>query len=526
MKKLFFIISTCCLFLTVLNAQTPEFRGAWIATTKMIDYPRAKNMTTEQLKQNYIDILDKLEASGFNAVIFQIRPAADAFFPSEYEPWSEWLTGKQGRAPEPWFDPLLFMITETHKRNMEFHAWFNPFRAVATMQYAHITENHITNKKPEWFITYDINKYFNPGIPEVRNYLVQVIMDVVNRYDIDGVHFDDYFYPYPVYNAEKKIIDFNDNSTYLKYKQNFVTIADWRRNNLNVFIKAIHDTLQTTKPNIKFGVGPGGVWRNKQNDPNGSNTKGLSTYDWLYADILTWLKNGWIDYVAPQIYWTINHKLNDFMHLTDWWANNSYNKHVYIGIGAYRLENPGNESGWMQANQVPAQIAYLRKNNKIQGLIMYRSTTILNNPLGLTDSLRTNYFLWKVPTPAMPWKDTANLIVVIPINRPDQPKNLNVIKVGKEFMFYWDQNYIKNTSKPDTSIKYVVYRIHNNPKKNAPDSLIQIAITKNPFYTYKIKKAVIGRKKTISFIVSAINKNNQESEVSKLVSIKVNRNEE
>ena len=224
-----------------------EFRGVWVATSKRIDFPTVATTDSKVLKQNYLDLLTAWHNAGYNAVIFQVRPAADAFFASEYEPWSEWLTGKQGRAPEPYFDPLTFMVKETHTIGMEYHAWFNPFRAVATIQYADVCKEHISNTKPEWFFTYGANKYFDPGIPEVRNYLVRLIVDVVKRYDIDGVHFDDYFYPYPITGDNKKIIALPDQATFKKYGKGFDNIADWRRNNINEFIKECYIAIKNEK---------------------------------------------------------------------------------------------------------------------------------------------------------------------------------------------------------------------------------------------------------------------------------------
>ena len=303
--------------------QRREFRAAWIATAKMIDYPSKKGLTSEELKQEFIDIIEMHKANGINAIIFQVRPAADAFFKSNYEPWSEWLTGKQGQAPEPYFDPLEFMIAETHKRDMQFHAWLNPFRAVATIDRADITKNHITRTKPEWFFTYDINKYFDPGIPEVREYITEIVADIVKRYDVDGIHFDDYFYPYPKKDINNKFIDIPDNKTFNKYGTGYNNIQDWRRNNMDLFIELVSKRIKVEKSWVIFGIGPGGIWRNKGLDPKGSNTRGFATYDWLYADVLKWLENSWIDYVAPQIYWNIGHKAADFAELVNWWDQNS-----------------------------------------------------------------------------------------------------------------------------------------------------------------------------------------------------------
>ncbi len=331
-----------------------ELRAAWIATVVNIDWPTQSNLSTEQQKQEFIELLDLMEDVGMNAVIMQVRPAADAFYYSKYEPWSQWLTGTQGKAPKPYYDPLDFMVKQAHKRNMEFHAWFNPYRAVFKYEQTKTDKNHITNTKPEWFFTYGPHKFFNPGLPEVRTFVTDVIQDVVRRYDIDAVHFDDYFYPYRRRNPEGKIIDFPDSVEYVKYNRKypdslisvstfdkdsnmiaetiqdttklFQNKADWRRNNVDLIIKLLHDSIKAEKDYVKFGISPFGIWRNKKEDPRGSETNGYTNYDGLYADILKWMEEDWIDYVAPQLYWKIGKKVAAYEVLAEWWANNSMNR--------------------------------------------------------------------------------------------------------------------------------------------------------------------------------------------------------
>ena len=248
--KLISVLFFIFLSLTVFAQQSklPEFRGVWVTTVKMLDYPSRRALTSEKLKQEYITIIDSCKAIGANAIVFQIRPAADAFYDSPYEPWSEWLTGQQGRAPNPYFDPLEFMIEETHKREMEFHAWINPYRAVATVSHAHIVKNHITKIHPKWFFDYGVNRYFNPGIPDVRAYIVTIIADIVKRYQIDGIHFDDYFYPYPLRNDANKIIEIPDYKTFKKFGHGFSDIKVWRRNNVSMMVMEVRDTIKAIKP--------------------------------------------------------------------------------------------------------------------------------------------------------------------------------------------------------------------------------------------------------------------------------------
>ncbi|MBC7416963.1 MAG: family 10 glycosylhydrolase, partial [Pedobacter sp.] len=277
-----------------------EFRGVWVATVANIDWPSKPGLSTDQQKQELIGILDRHKAEGMNAIILQIRPAADAFYAKSREPWSYWLMGKQGLAPAPGYDPLEFAIKEAHARGMELHAWFNPYRASMSANTV-FAKNHPTQIHPDWFFTYGGKKQFDPGIPEVRDYIIQVILDVVKQYNIDGVHFDDYFYPYPI--AGQRI---DDAATYSKYGGDFKDINDWRRNNVDLLIKELDDSVHYYKKFVKFGISPFGIWRNSYEDPEGSESSGLSNYAELYADSRKWIKEGWVDYINPQIYFTFS----------------------------------------------------------------------------------------------------------------------------------------------------------------------------------------------------------------------------
>ncbi|MBQ3618158.1 MAG: family 10 glycosylhydrolase [Bacteroidales bacterium] len=487
---------------------TREFRGVWVATSKRIDYPTVATTDSKVLKQNYLDLLTTWRNAGYNAVIFQVRPAADAFFASEYEPWSEWLTGKQGRAPVPYFDPLEFMVRETHAIGMEYHAWFNPFRAVATIQYADVCKEHISNTKPEWFFTYGANKYFDPGIPEVRNYLIRIIVDVVKRYDIDGVHFDDYFYPYPVTGDNKKIVPLPDEATFKKYGKGFSNIADWRRNNINEFIKECYIAIKNEKPWVKFGVGPAGVWRNKREDPaEGSPTNSLSGYDYLYADALAWLKNGWVDYCAPQIYWNIGHVYNDFETVVKWWNNHAYGRNIYIGIGAYNQENPS--GGWTDPQEIPNQIKITRKYPNVQGVIVYRSTTVAKNPLNMVSAVRQNCFTKNVMMPQMPWLSVF----------PESPQ-VSMVKMRNQYHVYWQKDNGKHLPPADTAVFYSVYRVKgNNPNFVPSKSNFLKHISQNDLSLFKSSKFSF-KKKVYTYKITAYNRYHVESQPSRAIIIK------
>lgn len=377
----FFLIIVTCF---AQRDTVPEFRGVWIATVDNIDWPEHPTTNADELRSSFVKLLEMHQRNGINAVIVQVRPATDAFFPSPFEPWSQWLTGTQGLPPAPFFDPLEFMITETHKRGMEFHAWMNPYRAVFNIRTSSLAPNHITNIHPEWFLTYGDKKYFDPGNKEVMDYVTNVVKDVVARYQVDAIHFDDYFYPYPIGGKE-----FPDQASYNKYG-NGMNKADWRRSNTDSIIVKLYRTIKQQNKNCQFGISPFGVWRNIDKDPDGSNTKaGPTNYDVLYADILLWLKNSWIDYVAPQIYWEFGHPAAPYEVLVDWWSKHTYGKNCYIGLGCYRANT---NAAWRDKKQLPRQIVKLRETPNIQGMIFYSSKSFEKNLNGWADSIRVNYF--------------------------------------------------------------------------------------------------------------------------------------
>ena len=383
--RFFFFINLLLLFKISAAQQKakPEFRGVWVATLTNIDWPDGPEPNSEIQKAAFIKLLNMHKRNGMNAVIVQVRPAADAFYPSPYEPWSQWLTGKQGMPPLPYYDPLAFMITEAHKRGMEFHAWMNPYRAVFSTGSSSLSATHITRIHPEWFLTYGDKKYFDPGNKEVQRYVTALVKDVVNRYDADAIHFDDYFYPYPIAGRE-----FPDDAKYRLYGNGMNKNA-WRRSNTDSIIAMISRTIKETNAKCRFGISPFGIWRNASADPMGSNTNGLSNYDDLYADILLWLRKGWIDYVAPQLYWEIGHKLAPFEVLAEWWAQHTYGKDCYIGIGYYRA---GSNAAWQDKTQLPRQIGTIRSKPNLKGMAFYSSRIFEKNPNGWNDSLRLNYF--------------------------------------------------------------------------------------------------------------------------------------
>jgi len=381
-----------------------EFRAAWIASVENIDWPSKKGLPVDSQKAEFIRLLDMHKRDGLNAVVVQIRPAADAFFPSPYEPWSEWLTGVQGKAPSPYYDPLEFMIEETHRRGMEFHAWCNPYRAVKSIGRSSVAPDHITRQHPEWFVRFQNTLYFDPGNKEAQQYVTAVIRDIVRRYDIDALHFDDYFYPYDIVEGGPAGKEFPDRQTYARYG-NGLSIGDWRRSNTDSIIVMISKAIKAEKPYCKFGVSPFAIWRNIDKDPEGSDTRGgQPDYDNLYADILLWLKEGWIDYVVPQIYFEFSHSHAPYATLLDWWARHSYGRQCFIGLGIYKA---GINAAWRDPTQIPRQIEALRDYPQVQGEVYFSSSNFLTNPYGWSDSLRNHYYNYPALIPPMSWIDTT-----------------------------------------------------------------------------------------------------------------------
>ena len=358
--------------------RTNELRGVWVASVINIDWPSKKGLSVESQKREYIQILENVKKWNMNAVFVQVKPVGDAFYPSKYAPWSEYLTGTQGI--NPGYDPLKFMVDEAHKRGIEFHAWFNPYRLTMNGGIEKLSSNNIGRKKPEWTVMYGGKLYLNPGIPEVNNYVVDSIMEVVKNYDIDGVHMDDYFYPYKVKGQE-----YPDSTQYKKYGRNFSSIGDWRRNNINMLVQKLNKSIKNEKSDVSFGISPFGVWRNASTDPiKGSNTRaGIQNYDDLYADILKWMENSWLDYVAPQIYWNQGFEVAEYNTLVNWWSNNAKKTKtdLYIGQAAYKVKD------WTNSNELTNQINYNRRFSEVKGSIFFSYKSLRDNPKNIMASL-------------------------------------------------------------------------------------------------------------------------------------------
>ena len=377
------------LLLAALSMQAEiTFRGAWIATVANIDWPSAEAVGQTDMQQTeMLFLLDSLHSLGVNAIIFQVRPTADALYLSEYEPVSQWLTGKQGSwgEQEAW-DPLAWTIEQAHQRKMEVHVWLNPYRVnLAKTDTSVLAADHLLRQHPDWFWQYAQQWYFDPGLDVTREWICTIVQDIVTRYDIQAIHMDDYFYPYP---SGKRQLP--DSVTFANYPRGFTDIRDWRRNNVNLAIQDISRTIRECKPEVEFGISPFGVWRNASVDSTGSKTKaGITNYDDLYADIRLWIQQSWIDYVLPQLYWEIGKSVADYEILAHWWANEvrGTNCKLYIGMAPYRLEKASPKSPWGQGNEISRQMQLNRTIPEITGECFYSTRPLLRNPRNVCDSI-------------------------------------------------------------------------------------------------------------------------------------------
>ena len=434
---------------TTYRAAKREFRGAWIATVTNLDWPssglRSTGVSQEQ-KDALVSILDQLARAGFNAVVFQVRTECDALYNSPYEPWSYWLTGMQGTPPSPFYDPLQFAVEEAHKRGMEIHAWFNPYRAVRPSTYTRAS-SHVSNTHPEWLLTFSYvnasgssvtQKILDPGLPAVRDYVAMVVSDIVRRYDVDGIHADDYFYPYP--DGTLTGITNQDDVTYAQNNPSSLDRGTWRRENVNILLKQISDSTKAIKPNVKFGMSPFGIWKNGV--PSG--VFGLDAYSTIYCDPIAWLQRRYVDYLTPQLYWAFGSS-QDYALLQPWWADstNANGRHLYTGIATYRTGNP------YSVTEIPNQINYNRGNPKVQGSIQFRALSVTANPLGIYDLLKSDVFQYASIIPSMSWKPDAT--------PPNAPSALTTTSLGpNSYGLQW--NPPSAAADGDTAMRYAVYR--------------------------------------------------------------------
>lgn len=473
----------------VCSQNKREFRGAWIQAVN----GQWVGVGTQKMQQTLTYQLDELMKDGVNAIIFQIRPECDALYQSNIEPWSRFLTGKQGVAPSPYWDPLQWMVTECHKRGMELHAWINPYRA-KTKTTHELNSRHVAVRHPEWVFEYDDQYILNPAIPECRNFICHVVGDIVRRYDVDGLHIDDYFYPYP---AAGQTIP--DDQLFRSNPRGFTNKGDWRRDNVNLFIRQLSDTIHQNKPWVKFGVSPFGIYRNKKNDPNGSNTNGLQNYDDLYADVLLWVNKGWVDYNVPQLYWEIGHKSADYQELIGWWNRYASNRPLFIGEDVERtvknadLRNPN-------AHQLAAKVQLRSQMRNVQGAVLWYAKAAVDNIGNYGTSLRSTYWRYPALQPQMPFIDGKAP------KKVRKPKIINTQEDGN--VLFWREP--KGKGWKNQAVRYVVYRFNNGEPINIDDPSHIVAITPNTFYRLP------ARSQHSTYVITALDQLSNESKIKKV----------
>ncbi len=469
--------------------QKREMRGAWIQCVN----GQFQGMGTVKMQQTLTYQLDELQKDGVNVIIFQVRPECDALYESSIEPWSRFLTGQQGKAPSPYWDPLSWMIDQCHKRGMELHAWINPYRA-RTKNTTVLAANHIMNRKPQNCFEYDGLTILNPGIAENRDYICAVARDIVTRYDVYAIHMDDYFYPYPA--AGQSIPDD------WQYRQNSYGIrdrGDWRRHNVNLFIEQFYKTVHKAKPWVKVGISPFGIYRNKRSSNIGSNTNGLQNYDDLYADVLLWVNKGWLDYCVPQIYWEIGNKAADYETLIRWWSQYAAKRPLVIGEDVERTvkyTDPWNP----QQHQLPAKMRLHQQLPNVKGTVLWYAKAAVDNVGNYGMTLR-NYY-WRKPAlqPDMSFIDKSTTRKV---------RQLKPVWMDKDYVLFWTAPKGKNWQ--NTATRYVVYRFAKGEKVNTDDATKIVAITTNTFCLLPYKN---GTQK-YTYVVTALNRLQNESKARK-----------
>ncbi len=484
------ILVLLALLLTVAaEAQKREMRGAWIQCVN----GQFQGLGKEKMQQTLTYQLDELQKDGVNTIIFQVRPECDALYESKLEPWSRFLTGKQGQAPSPYWDPLQWMIEQCHKRGMELHAWINPYRA-KTKTTKQLSSNHIAVRKPMNCFSYDDLFILNPGIAENRDYICEVAKDIVSRYDVDGIHMDDYFYPYPV-----KGETIPDAEQFRQFNNGIKDINDWRRYNVNLFIEQFYKTVHETKPWVKVGISPFGIYRNKKSSPIGSETNGTQNYDDLYADILLWVNNGWLDYNVPQIYWEIGNKAADYETLIKWWSQHASGRPLIIGEDVERTvkySDPQNAN----SHQLPAKMRLHRQLPAVKGTVLWYAKAAVDNVGNYGTALRNNYWRYPALQPSMPF---------ISDKAPKKVSKVKPIWTSDGYVLFWTAPKGKNWQ--DEAVKYVVYRFAANEKVDINDPSKIVAVTAATY----CKLPYNDGKQKYTYVVSALNRLQNESKVVK-----------
>lgn len=485
------ILSTLCLCLCAvctLAGGKREFRGAWIQAVN----GQFQGMGRDAMQKTLTYQLDELQKDGVNTIIFQVRPECDALYQSSIEPWSRFLTGEQGVAPAPYWDPLAWMIKQCHDRGMELHAWINPYRA-RTKTTTKLSPNHIAAQHPERVFEYDGLLILNPALKENRDYICDVVEDIISRYDVDGLHIDDYFYPYP---AAGQTIP--DDANFRAEPRGFRSKEDWRRDNVNVFIKELYERIHSVKPWVKFGVSPFGIYRNDKSAPGvGSKTNGLQNYDDLYADVLLWVNNGWVDYNVPQIYWEIGNKAADYDELIHWWNAHAAKRPLFIGEDVERTvkyPDPKNAS----QHQLQAKMKLHDALPNVGGTVLWYAKAAVDNVGNYGTMLRNNYWKNIALQPLMPWIDSK---------APGKPSKLKIIAMGSKVVLFWTAP--KGNSWKDKAEKYVVYAFDKGEKIDIMKASKILTVTSNSFV--ELNESLIGK----TLVVTALDRMGNESKGAK-----------
>jgi len=486
----FLILLVSLLSLAVTAQNKRDFRGAWIQCVN----GQFQGMSTEQMQRTLTHQLDELQQMGVNAIIFQVRPECDALYKSDIEPWSRFLTGQQGRAPKPYWDPLEWMIRQCHNREMELHAWINPYRA-KTKTTTELATTHIAVRKPYACFDYDGQKILNPALAENRKYICTVAKDIVSRYDVDGIHMDDYFYPYPA--AGQTIPDDNQ---YRVASNGIRNRADWRRHNVNLFIKEFYETVHAEKPWVKVGISPFGIYRNKKSWDKGSNTNGLQNYDDLYADVLLWISNGWLDYCVPQLYWEIGHRTADYDTLIRWWNSYAGARPLVIGediertVGNQDLNNPAK-------NQQDAKFRLHSEMKNVKGTVLWYAKAAVDDKGGYASRLKQVYWRNKALQPQMNF---------ISKKAPAKPKKIKPIWTADGYVLYWRAP--KGKQWDNKAHQYCIYRFEKGEKIDLDKAEKIVAVTHRQYLNLPYAD---GSQKYV-YVVTALNRIHNESKAAKV----------
>lgn len=387
-RRILSVILVLAMLIPAAYAAQPAqdgMRGVWVSSVANIDYPSQQGLSADQLKSEADAILNNIAAMGLNTVFLQVRPSADALYQSALFPWSRYVSGTTGQVPDGDFDVLAYWVEGAHSRGLQLHAWLNPYRITrdGKEELDSLPETSPAKQHPEWVVEYEGNYYFNPGLPAVQQLVVDGAAEIVRNYDVDGIHLDDYFYPGT---------DFNDAAAYARYGEDFDDIGDWRRDNVNTLIASLDETVHAINPELSFGVSPAGIWDNKADNPKGSDTNGRSSYREIYCDSVEWVKRGTVDYICPQLYWSIGYEIADFEVLVDWWQDivSTSDVALYIGIGAYRAAEAEPGDVWYGTAELERQLDMLDNSIDIQGEVFFSYASLMEAQ-GCSDFLTAHY---------------------------------------------------------------------------------------------------------------------------------------